>query len=257
MSRISSFGSLWRAPLSWAALALAPVAAAGMVALSLGTAGPASADGSFASGLQPPPYKYYSQYARKSGLYLNIGNLAYVRVPTIRLRAGAVKFREVQAANGFGVGHFITGVGHFRPGPAQYGKQKRIVIQVRTPYYYRPYGYGGPFYGMPAGYVANYYGQPGYGMPGYGLPGYGFPGAQLGYGTYGFNTGQALQQLRMTQPQPAYVGSFNAPRRIEAAPQPVRPDFKPRFVHFNGATVKSGDLPIVHKPAGKHLIRVQ
>lgn len=252
MSRISSFGTLWRAPLSWAALVLAPVAAAGIMALSIGTAAPAGADGPFATGLKPPPYKYYSQYARKSGLYLDLGGIAYVRVPTIRLRVGAVKFREVQMMNAFGVGHFVSGVGHFRPGPAQYGRQQRILIPIKTPYYYKPYGHGGPFYGTPSGYVADYYGMPGYSQYGQ------LPRRQLGYGTYGFNTGSALQRLPgVPQQQPAAPGSFNAPNRIIAVAQPPRPDFQPRIMHFNGATVKSGNLPTVHKPAGKTFIRVE
>jgi len=261
MSRISSFGAWWRAPFGrvltgWAALVLAPVAAAGILALSIGAVTPAGADGPFATGLQPPPYKYYSQYARKSGLYLNLGGIAYVRVPTIRLRVGAVKFREVQMVNSFGVGHFVSGVGHFRPGPSQYGRQQRILIPIQTPYYYKPYGHGGPFYGAPSGYVAGYYGMPGYSQPGYSQFGE-LPRTQLGYGTYGFNTGSALQRLPSVPQQPSYVGSFNAPNRIVAVARPPRPDFQPRIMHFNGATVKSGNLPNVHKPVGKTFIRIE
>jgi hypothetical protein len=250
MSMISILGGLLRprvlAGLTGAAVAL------GLGALMIAPT-PASADDYNAQGLQPPAYKYHSQYARKSGMYLNLGGIAYVRVPTIRLRTGAVKYRDVQYANNGGVGHFYSSVGHFRPGPAQYGKQQRIIVPVKTPYYYRPYGSGGPFYGQPSGYVANYYG-----MNGYGLPNGRLPKAQMGYGTYGFNTGQALQGLPNAQRQKAYVGSFNAPTRIVAVQQQRQlPAAKPRFLHFNGATVKSGNLPVVHKPAGKNLIRVE
>ena len=248
MSMISTLGGLLR-PRAIAGLAGA------MVALGLGVLTmaptPVSADDYNFQGLKPPAYKYYSQYARKNGMYLNIGNLAYVRVPTIRLRTGAVKFREVQFANR-GAGYFFSGAGHFRPGPSSYGKQKRIIVPIKAPYYYKPYGSGGPFYGQPSGYVARYYGMPGYGLPNGRLP-YG----QLGYGQYGFNIGQALQGLPSMQPQPSYKGRFNAPNRIVAVPQQLRPVAQPRFVHFNGATVKSGNLPVVLKPAGKHLIRVE
>lgn len=237
-------------------LSLAGFAALGLSALLLMTPSPAGADDYNNQGLQPPAYKYYSQYARKNGMYLNIGNIAYVRVPTIRLRVGAVKYREVQYANNGG-GHFVTGVGHYRPRQSSYGKQQRILVPVKTPYYYKPYGSGGPFYGQPSGYVANYYGMPGYGPYGQ------FQGDQLGYGQYGFNTGQALRGLPGAQPQAAYVGTFNAPKRIVgynvAAPQPqLQPAAaKPRVVHFNGATAKNGNLPTLHKPAGKNLIRVE
>ncbi len=244
MSMISNM----KARIGLAALALA---AAGLLALSLGAAAPAAAEGSM--NLQPPGYKYASQYARKSGMYLNLGNLAYVRVPTIRLRVGSVKFREVAIANNGGGGHFLSNVGHFRPGPGQYGKQQRIIVPIATPYFYLPYGSGGPFYGQPSGYVASYYGQPGYGMPN-GRP----PYRQLGYGGYGFNTNQALQGLPRIGQQSAYRGGFNATGPMVAVKQPaLRPAAQPRYVHFNGATVKSGALPTVHKPAGKNFIRVE
>lgn len=237
-------------------LSIAGFAALGLGALVLMTPAPAGADDYNTQGLKPPAYKYYSQYARKNGMYLNLGNIAYVRVPTIRLRTGAVKFREVQFANGH-VGHFVTSVGHFRSGASSYGKQQRFVVPIKTPYYYRPYGSGGPFYGQPSGYVANYYGQPGYGMPN-GR----YQGGQLGYGEYGFNTSQALQGLpNGQQQQPAYVGTFNKPKQVigynVAGQQAQQRPATPRFVHFNGATVKNGAMPIVHKPAGKHLIRVE
>lgn len=235
-------------------LSLAGFAALGLGALVLMMpAAPAGAEDYNNQGLKPPAYKYYSQYARKNGMYLNLGNIAYVRVPTIRLRVGAVKFREVQFANG-NVGHFVTSVGHFRPGASSYGRQQRIVVPVKTPYYYKPYGSGGPFYGQPSGYVANYYG-----MNGYGLPNGRYQAGQLGYGGYGFNTSQALQGLpNPQQRQSAYVGSFNKPRQVigYAVPAQQQPA-KPRFLHFNGATVKSGAMPVVHKPAGKNLIRVE
>jgi hypothetical protein len=239
-------------------LSIAGFAALGLSALVLMTSAPAGAQDYNKQGLQPPPDQYYSQYARKNGMFLNIGNIAYVRVPTIRLRTGAVKFREVQAANNGGVGHFVTSVGHFRPGPSSYGKQQRILIPVKTPYYYKPYGNGGPFYGQPYVYVADYYGMNGYGMPNGRLQ-----GGQLGYGGYGFNMAQALQGLPQqgssgTQRQPSYQGSFNAPKPMMAVPQqPQRPVAQPRIVQFNGATVKSGNMPMVLKPAGKNFLRVE
>lgn len=224
---------------------------AALVALSAFAAQPAAAEGQ--QSLQPPAYKYASQYARKSGMFLNLGNLAYVRVPTIRLRVGAVKFREVSIANNGGGGHFITGVGHFRPGPAQYGRQQRTIVPVVTPYYYLPYGSGGPFYGAPNGYVASYFGMPGYGVPNGRL----VIGRTLGYGGYGFNGGQALQGLPSAGQRPVYRSAFNAPRPLIVIPQQQRPAAKPRFIHFNGATVKSGAMPTLHKPAGKNFIRVE
>lgn len=237
-------------------LSIAGFAALGLGALVLMAGSPAGADDYNNQGLQPPAYKYHSQYARKSGMFLNIGNVAYVRVPTIRLRTGAVKFREVQFANNGGVGHFVTSVGHFRPGPSSYGKQQRVLVPVQTPYYYKPYGNGGPFYGQPSGYVANYYGMDGYGMPN-GRP----QGARLGYGSYGFNTGQALQGLPAPKSQQsAYAGGFNAQGQSAmyfVGPAQQRAIGQPRFVHFNGATVKSGKLPTVHKPNGKNFIRVE
>lgn len=219
--------------------------------MGLGTAAPAAAEGQ--QSLQPPASKYASQYARKSGMFLNLGNIAYVRVPTIRLRVGSVKFREVQAAN-YGGGHFVSGVGHFRPGPSRYGRQQRIFVPVVTPYSYLPYGNGGPFHGAPSGYVASYYGQPGFNGAGFGAPNGRLEGRLLRYGNYGFNTGQGLPGQ---QREPAYRSSFNAPSAVYGPPRKQRPAAQPRFVHFNGATVKSGALPTVHKPAGKNLIRVE
>lgn len=233
-------------------LSIAGFAALGLGALVLMTPAPAGAQDYNKQGLQPPPYKYYSQYARKNGMFLNIGNIAFVRVPTIRLRTGAVKFREVQAANNGGV-NFVTGAGRYRPGSASYGKQQRILVPVKAPYYYKPYGNGGPFYGQPSGYVADYYG-----MNGYGLPNGRLQDTGLGYGGYGFNLNQALQGLPSAQPQPSYRGSFNAPRPMVAVQQqPQRPVAQPRIVQFNGATVKSGNMPVVLKPAGKNFIRVE
>ena len=231
----------------------------GLSALVLLMPAPAGADDFNNQGLKPPAYKYYSQYARKNGMYLNLGNIAYVRVPTIRLRVGAVKFREVQFINGH-VGHFVTGAGRYRPGGSSYGRQQRIVLPIKTPYYYKPYGSGGPFYGQPSGYVANYYGQPGYGMPN-GR----YQGGQLGYGEYGFNTSQALQGLPngQQQQQKAYRGTFNEPKQVIGYnAQPPRP--KPRLINVADALAKNapkpaaaGHLPVVHKPAGQNLIRVQ
>jgi hypothetical protein len=233
-------------------LSIAGFAALGLGALVLMLPAPAGADDYNTQGLQPPAYKYHSQYARKSGMYLNVGGIAYVRVPTIRLRVGSVKFREVQAANTGGVGHFVTSVGHFRPGPASYGKQQRVLVPIRTPYYYKPYGNGGPFYGQPTGYVANYYGMNGYGLPNARLP-YG----QMGYGQYGFNTGQALQSLpNPPQQQSAYVGSFNQPRQIVGYVQGQQKP-KPHIMHLGNAAAANLVLPTMHKPAGKNLIRVE
>ena len=229
-------------------LSIAGLALLGLGALVLLSASPAGADDYNMQGLQPPAYKYHSQYARKSGMYLNLGNIAYVLVPTIRLRVGSVKFREVQFVNGR-VGHFVTG--HYRPGASSYGRQQRIVVPIKTPYYYKPYGNSGPFYRQPSGYVANYYG-----MNGYGLPNGRLANGQIGYGQYGFNTGQALQGLPGEQQPKAYVGKFNKPRQIigyvEGQPRP-----KPRIMHFGNPAAKSGIMPTMHKPAGKNLIRVQ
>lgn len=245
MGRISTFGGALRAALAGAAVALALG--------GLGATAPAAADGFYMSqGLQPPPYKYRSEYARKSGMYLDLGNVAFVRVPTIRLRVGAVKFREVRAANG-NVARFVTGVGYYRPSPATYGRRHQVFVPVKTPYAYHPYGGGAPFYGAPTGYVADYYGRPGYGPRGR------LQAEQLGYGAYGFNAGSAIGQLPGLRAPEAYVGSFNAPRQMVPVKQfeQPRPGFQPRFVHFNGATVKSGQLPNLLKPAGKNFIRVE
>lgn len=242
-------------------LSLLGFAALGLGALMMAPA-PADAEGpGFSQGLKPPPYKYQSQYESMSGLYLNLGNGTYARVPTIRLRAGAVKAREVAAANVRSVGHFMPSVGHFQVGSSN--AESRVVLPIRPRYSYkRSYGYGRGYGGSGYGYMPPFYGQPGYGQPGYappGFSGYGSGYRPLGYGQYGFNAGQALQGLPSAQPQTAYVGSFNAPRPmlpVQQAQQP-RPDFEPKFLHFNGATVKSGRLPTVLKPAGRHFIRVE
>jgi hypothetical protein len=233
-------------------LSIAGLALLGLGALVLLTGSPAGADDYNRQGLQPPAYKYHSQYARKSGMYLNLGNIAYVRVPTIRLRVGAVKFREVQFANNGGVGHFVSSVGHYRNGPSTYGKQRRIVVPIATPYYYKPYGSGGPFYGLPSGYVANYYGTDGYGLPNGRLP-----NGQMGYGQYGYNTRQALQGLPNPQAQQtAYVGSFNKPKQVVGYVVGQQKP-KPHIMHLGNAAAQNGAMPNMRKPAGKNFIRVE
>lgn len=241
---------------------IAALSLLGLAALVLLAGAPAGAEDYSKQGLKPPAYKYHSQYARKGGLYLNFGDVAYVRIPTIRLRVGSVKYRDVQYANGGG-GSFIVGGGHLRPRASSYyyGKQQRIVVPVKTPYYYKPYNSGGPFYGQPSGYVANYYGMGGYGLPD-GLP----MGAQVTYRSYGFNSAQALQAFPgAQQPQKAYVGGFNKPKQIIGY-LPTQPRPKPRTINIADALAKNGQvvntgqhgaLPNVHKPAGQSLIRVQ
>jgi hypothetical protein len=227
-------------------LSLAGIAVLSLGALVLMMPAPAGAEGpGFSEGLKPPAYKYSSQYESLSGLYLNLGSGAYARVPTIRLRVGAVKAREVQAANVRGISHFMPSVGHFVVGSSN--TEARVVLPIKPRYSYNRYSYNR------YSYKRYGYGRYGYGGPGYGQPFYGQPG----YGQYGFNTGQALQGLSNARPQTAYVGSFNKPKQVIGYNLAGQQGPKPHFIHINGATAKNGAMPIVHKPAGKHLIRVE
>lgn len=243
---------------------------AALGAATLGIAGLLLAVAPIPAGAEGQPGSVVAQVPAQmggTGLVLSQGRVQVVAIPDLRFRFGNARV-EVQTR------HFATSVGHFTVGQGM-AKPRQIVVPSLA--YYGGAQYGCPPWGAP-GYGGGYaggYGAAGYGGPVYGAAGYGVPlydyransyaqrGYRGGYGNYGYPPYMAqVAPMPYRGEAPGSFnagGSFNEPAGYVAVPltETQRPSFAPRIVHMAGAKTPGGEMPVVHRPAGKNYIHIE